>query len=105
MPRQGQGKEADPPRWPAHLAEVPGMVLVHHDAVVVLTTSVTATARMLPMLADAAMTGTDVAPLLPVLLQVCTARDGVGGGSVGGAGTAKEGGDTLPGRLRKLSRY
>lgn len=56
------------------------MVLVHHDAVVVLATGVSATARMLPVLADATMAGTHVPPLLPVLLQVCTARDGVEGG-------------------------
>lgn len=36
-----------------------------------LTTSVTATSRMLPVLADTAMTGTNVSPLLPVLPQAC----------------------------------
>ena len=47
------------------------MVLVEHDAVVVLATSVTATARMLPVLADTPMTGADMPPLLTVLAEAC----------------------------------
>lgn len=45
------------------------MVLVHHNAVVVLATSVTATTRVLPVLADAAMAGRHVPTLLPVLAE------------------------------------
>jgi hypothetical protein len=47
------------------------MILVHHDAVMVLSTSVTTTTRMLSVLADAPMSCTDVSALLAVLLQVC----------------------------------
>jgi len=43
---------------------------VHQDAVVVLATSKTATAWMLPVLADAAMTHKGVAALMAGLLQV-----------------------------------
>jgi len=46
------------------------MVLVHHDAVVVLATSVTAARRMLAVLANAAMAGTDVTTLLAVLVEL-----------------------------------
>jgi hypothetical protein len=52
----------------AHLAEVTGMVLVPHDAVVVLATSVTATSRVLTVLPDAAMAGRHVPALLAVLV-------------------------------------
>lgn len=51
----------------AHLSEETRVVLVKHDTVVVLTTSVTATTRVLPVLADTTMASTDVAPLLPAL--------------------------------------
>ena len=47
------------------------MVLVHHDAVVVLATGVTAAAGMLAVLADTAMAGADVAALLAVLAKAC----------------------------------
>ena len=53
------------------------MVLVEHDAVMVLATSVTATARMLPVLADTSVAGTDMAPLLTVLAETCTAANTV----------------------------
>ena len=36
----------------SHLSEVPRMVFVHMDFVMVLTTSVTTTSRMLPVLSD-----------------------------------------------------
>ena len=45
------------------------MVLVEHDPVVVLASSVTTASWMLPVLADAAMTGGDVSALLAVLAQ------------------------------------
>jgi len=61
----------------ADLAEVAGMVLVEHDAVVVLATSITATARMLPVLADTSVAGTDMAPLLAVLAETCAAANTV----------------------------
>ncbi len=47
------------------------MVLVEHDAVVVLTTSVTAAARVLAVLADTAVAGRHVAALLAVGLETC----------------------------------
>ena len=59
----------------ADLAEVAGMVLVEHDAVVVLATSVTATARMLPVLPDTSVAGTDMTPLLAVLAETCAAAN------------------------------
>ncbi len=36
-----------------------------------LTTSVTAATRMLPVLSDTAMTGTNVSPLLSMFSQAC----------------------------------
>ena len=54
-----------------HLAEETRMVLVHHDAVVVLATGVTAAARVLAVLADAAVARGDVAALLAVLAEAC----------------------------------
>ena len=48
------------------------MVLVHHDAVVVLTTGVTATSRVLAVLANTTVTGRHVPPLLAVLLELCS---------------------------------
>lgn len=51
------------------LTEVTWMVLVEEDPVVVQTSSVTTTSRMLAVLAYTTVTGTNVAPLLPVLLQ------------------------------------
>jgi len=47
------------------------MVLVEQDAVVVLPTRVTTTARMLAVLAHTTVAGTDVPALLPVLPQPC----------------------------------
>jgi hypothetical protein len=55
----------------ADLAEETGMVLIHHDAVVMLATSVTAASRVLPVLANAAVAGTDVSALLAVLPKTC----------------------------------
>jgi hypothetical protein len=47
------------------------MVLVKVDSVVVHTTGVTTTTRMLSVLADAAMTVAHVATQLPGLLLLC----------------------------------
>ena len=52
------------------LAEVTRMELVEQDPMVMETSSVSATTRMLPVLSDASMAGTDMASLLPVLLQL-----------------------------------
>jgi hypothetical protein len=51
------------------LAEVPWMVLVEENAVVVHTSGVTAPSRMLAVLADAPVASTDMASLLAVLLE------------------------------------
>jgi hypothetical protein len=53
------------------------VVLVKHDTVVVLATSVTAAAWVLPVLADAAMTSADMTALLAVLPQPCTQQSGM----------------------------
>lgn len=53
----------------ADLAEVPRMVLVKEDAVVVHTSGVSPTSRMLPVLTDTAVTSTHMPALLPVLLE------------------------------------
>ena len=76
----------------ADLAEVARVVLVEEDAVVVHASGVTATSRVLPVLADAAVPRRHVTALLPVLLQARRHRRrstppgvGVGGeGVVGG---------------------
>jgi hypothetical protein len=47
------------------------MVLIEQDTVVVLTTSITTTARMLPVFADTTMAGTDMPALLAVLPEPC----------------------------------
>lgn len=47
------------------------MVLVKHDAVVVLSTSITATTWVLAVLANTTMASTDVTTLLAVLPQSC----------------------------------
>lgn len=57
-----------------HLSKVSRMVLVHHDSVVVLTTSISASSWMLPVLADTAMSSADVTTLLPVLPETCVTR-------------------------------
>ena len=51
------------------LAEVSWMVLVEENSVVVHATGVTAAAGVLPVLADATMSGADVPTLLPILLE------------------------------------
>jgi hypothetical protein len=43
--------------------------LIHQDSVVVLTTSVTATTGMAPVLANTTVTGTDVSSFLAVVVQ------------------------------------
>lgn len=50
-------------------AKEPGMVLVHHDAMVMLPSRITPPSRMLSVLADTPMPRADVPPLLPVLVQ------------------------------------
>lgn len=72
-----------------HLAEVTRVVLVHHDAVVVHATGVTATSWVLPVLANTTMAGTDVAPLLPVLLQVCAMGRACGHQRSGGGSSSR----------------
>ena len=52
-----------------NLSEVTWMVLVEEDTVVMHTSRVTATSWMLAVLPDTSVTGADVTPLLPVLLQ------------------------------------
>ena len=47
------------------------MVLVEVDPVMMLTTSVTTTSRMLPVLSDSSMAVRDVASQLPGLLLAC----------------------------------
>jgi hypothetical protein len=59
----------------ADLAEVARVVLVHQNAVVVLATGITAATRMLPVLADAAVTHGHVASLLPRLLESGSLRE------------------------------
>ena len=54
-----------------HLAEVTRVVLVHHDALVVLATGVTAPGRVLAVLADTAVTHGHVAPVLARRLKPC----------------------------------
>ena len=61
----------------AHLSKVPRMVLVHHDSVVVLATSISTTSRMLPVLANTAMTSADMTTLLPVFPETCMAKSAV----------------------------
>lgn len=51
------------------LAEVARMVLVEEDSVVVHTSGVTSTPRMLPVLSYTAVAGAHVASLLAVLLE------------------------------------
>lgn len=53
-----------------HLPEVTRVILIHHNSVMVLTTSHTATRRVLAVLADAAVTGGNVTALLAVLVQL-----------------------------------
>jgi hypothetical protein len=48
------------------------MELIEKDAMMMLTTSVTAPGRMLSMLADAPVSGGHMGPLLAVLLEVCS---------------------------------
>lgn len=55
-----------------HLSKETWMVLVKQDAVVVLATSITATTRVLAVLANATVAGTDVTTLLAVLPEPCT---------------------------------
>lgn len=67
MPQQQQA---------AHLSEETRMVLVKHDAVVVLATSISATTRVLAVLANTTVASTDVATLLAVAVQPCVCKVG-----------------------------
>ncbi len=58
------------------LSEVTRMVLIEVDAMVVLTTGITTTTRMLAMLANTPMTGRDVTTLLTVFMQTSRLRTG-----------------------------
>jgi len=49
--------------------EVGGLLFVEVDSVVVLASGITTTSRMLPVLSNTTMTGGNVSPLLPALLQ------------------------------------
>merc|ERR1740139_1668841 len=49
------------------LTEITRMVLIHKGTVVMLSSSITATTRMLTVLSDTTVTGGDVSPLLAVL--------------------------------------
>jgi hypothetical protein len=53
----------------ADLSEVTRVELIEKDSVVVLATSVTATTRVAPVLADTTVTGTHVSSLLSVVVQ------------------------------------
>lgn len=59
-------------RGNTHLSKVTRMVLVKHDPVVMLATSITPTTGMFSVLSDTAMARTDVTTLLSVLPQACT---------------------------------
>jgi prephenate dehydrogenase len=54
-----------------NLSKESRVVLVKQDAVVVLATGITATTRVLAVLANAAMTSTDMPTLFAVLPQPC----------------------------------
>lgn len=51
------------------LTEVTRVVLIHQDSVVVLTTSITTTTGMAPVLTDTTVTSTHVSSLLSVVVQ------------------------------------
>lgn len=53
----------------ADLTEVTRVELIHQDSVVVLTTSVTTTSRMAPVLTDTTVTGTHVSSFLSVVVK------------------------------------
>lgn len=53
----------------AHLTKVTRVELIHQDSVVVLTTSVTTTSRMAPVLTDTTVTGTHVSSFLSVVVK------------------------------------
>ena len=55
----------------ADLAEVPGVVLVEVDAVVMLATGVSATSGVLPVLSDPSVTMGHMSSQLPGLLLGC----------------------------------
>lgn len=59
-----------------HLSEVTRMVLIHQNAVMVLTTGITTTTRMGTMLSDTTVTGGNVTSLLAVVLEPAGLREG-----------------------------
>jgi hypothetical protein len=75
-----------------HLAEVARVVLVEQDAVVVLTTSITAAAGVLAVLANATVARADVPALLAVLPEACGGRsNGMSPAPAAGAPTQRGG--------------
>ena len=56
-----------------YLSKVSRMVLIKHDSVVMLSSSISPTSWMLPVLSNSTMSGWDMPPLLPVLAQPYTA--------------------------------
>jgi hypothetical protein len=50
------------------LSEITRVIFIHHDTVMVLSTSVTATTRVMTMTSDTTVTGGDVTALFPVLV-------------------------------------
>ncbi|KAF3783033.1 hypothetical protein EJ110_NYTH32983 [Nymphaea thermarum] len=78
-----------------HLPEVPRVVLVEEDPVVVEATSITATTGVLPVLADTSVTGANMTSLLPVLLEpgrhLLRRRGRARGEGIGGRRTLRKG--------------
>ena len=58
-----------------NLTEVTWMVFVHHNSMMVHTTSITTTSWMLSMLANTTMAGTHMPSLLPILSETCRNKD------------------------------
>ena len=54
-----------------HLAKVSWVILVKEYSVMMLSSSISATSRMLSVLADTTVSRTDVPPLFPCLLKIC----------------------------------
>ena len=79
-----------------HLSEVTRVVLVHHDPVVVLATGVTATGRVLAVLADATVSRGHVTALLAVLVSLRRGNEG-GGVSVMSLGMRRSARDASSG--------
>lgn len=52
-----------------YLSEITRVILIHQNSVMMLTTSITTTTRMGSVFADTTVTRTNVASLLPVVMQ------------------------------------